>query len=154
MRLHLSTSLDIHVGANAVADTFVVLPFPEDLSDSIYFEMGDMPDLELNSRQTIYANAFWSNDISDQNSLIVFASEYKRGDNTRNKNQLGIDFGAAQSQRRALGLNDAIIWGTTCSNGVFEVFSSQWRGRVKSPFLSTHHAVHHFYLGHLICASS
>lgn len=123
VRLRISANSNIHVRPNATADTFVVLPFPERLSGGIVVSMRDM--VEATNRRTAYANAFWSKDTTGENSLIVFASEYKRGDNTRNKNQLGINFGAAQSQRRALGLGPAIVWGATCARGCFEVFSSE-----------------------------
>ena len=97
--------------------TFVVLPFPERLSRHIVVAMRDM--VEAMNRQIAYANAFWSRDTTGGNSLIVFASEYKEGDNIHNKNQLGMDFGAAKSQRRALRLDPAIVWGAACAKGFF-----------------------------------
>ena len=136
-RLPSSSDPDICVGPHAIADTLVVLPFPAGLTDRICFATRRM--LERSKRATSHANAFWSKDITGENSLIVFASEYKRDDGIRNKNQLGIDLGAAQSQRRALGLDPGIIWGATCVKGCSEVFSSGWMNDVRFSLPPTHH---------------
>ena len=129
----------------------MVLPVPERLSRDISVAMRGM--VEATNRQAAYANAFWSKDTTGENSLIVFASEYKTSESTRNKNQLGMDFGAAQSQRRALGLDSAIVWGATYAEGCFEVFSSEWENDVQFSLLSTHHVTHYFS-GYRICTSS
>jgi hypothetical protein len=135
LRLPSSSNPNIRVGPNAIADTLVVLPFPAGLTDRIYLATGRM--VERSKRATSHANAFWSKDTTGENSLIVFAGEYKGDDGVRNKNQLGIDFGAAQSQRRALGLDPGIIWGATCAKGCFEVFSSEWVDDVRFSLLPT-----------------
>jgi hypothetical protein len=138
LRLRFSSNQSLRVGANATSDTLVVLPFPAGLTDRILFAMSNGM-VEPINLETSYANAFWSKDISGENSLIVFAGEYTRYDGTRNKNQLAMDFGTAQSQRRALGLDPGIIWGATCAKGCFEVFSSEWVNNVRFSLLSTHH---------------
>ena len=135
LRLRSSSNPNVRVGPNAIADTLVVLPFPAGLTDRIYSATDGVVG-PLN-RATSHANAYWSKDITGENSLIVFAGEYIGDDGIRNKNQLGIDFGAAQSQRRALGLDPGIIWGATCAKGCFEVYSSEWVNNVRFSLIDT-----------------
>ena len=129
MRLRASSSETIRVGANAISDTLVVLPIPTHVTYRILSALKNM--VKPQELPNNYANAFWSKEKSDENSIIVFPSEYKKNDGVRNKNHLVMDFGAAQSQRRALGLDPAIIWGSTCAMGRFEVFSSEWDDEVR-----------------------
>src|SRR5580698_8101018 len=78
----------------------------------------------------LFCNAFWSKEPCDTNSVIVFPGEFKKA--IGNRNQLVVDFGAAQHQRRALGLKDVVIWGATCAMGEFILYSSEWVGAVRS----------------------
>jgi hypothetical protein len=128
--LRASASKIVRGGVNAVPDTLVVLPMSAHRMHSIHFAILEI--VQLRDLERIYESAFWSKYILDENSLITFASEHKSDDDgVRNRNQLAMDFGTAQSQRRALGLDPAIIWGATCAMGRFEVFSSEWLNNVR-----------------------
>jgi len=76
--LCVSLSQTICVGPNAISDTLVVLPFSAGLINYILFTMGGMVDAI--NLETFYSNAFWPKDTSSENSLVMFAGEYK-GDN-------------------------------------------------------------------------
>jgi len=61
-------------------------------------------------------------------SLILFAGEFKRVPGQRNINQLLMSLSTAQHHRRALGLDDAVIFGATSAQGIFDVTASWWTG--------------------------
>jgi hypothetical protein len=92
--LHLpaSSSETVRVTPNAQPGTLVVLPVSASLHDHVFVAVSAM--VERQDRPTTLANAHWSKDIAGENSIIVFASEYR--DEVHNKNRLVMDFGATQ----------------------------------------------------------
>jgi hypothetical protein len=120
-----------HAGGRAAdADTLVILLIPAEKLDQIEEAVARSPDSE-----EITCRIFWTTNTEAANTLIIFAGEFKNVSGNRNKNQLLINFRAAQSQRLALGLPDTIIWGATCAMGQFTVYSSVW---------NSEHDVSHF----------
>jgi hypothetical protein len=113
------------VGAKARADTLVVMPISMEKMDSINASLNKIATPSNNFE--IRRRLFWSTDTSPpNNTLIIFPGEFKKVPGNRNQNQLLLDFLTAQSQRFALGLPDAVLWGSTCAMGQFKVYSSKW----------------------------
>jgi hypothetical protein len=101
------------------------MPIPEEKMDQISFAIEDK--IPVNNRADVLRRLFWTTRTDGPNSLILFLGEFKKVDGLRNQNQLVLDFATAQSQRSALGLPDAVIWGATCAVGQFKVYSSSWK---------------------------
>jgi hypothetical protein len=115
---------DINFSRKAIVDTVVLRPIPGATMDKVRAAIRKAVgrDNYMNTLSRLY----WQPTVQDQNTLIAFAGEFKKRPGNSNRNQLLLDFGTAQSQRRAFGLSDIIIWGAVCSQGQFEVYSSQW----------------------------
>ena len=58
--------------------------------------------------------------------IILFAMEAKRHESVTKCNQLCFDLCTAQSQRRALGLKDDVLFGGVFADGKFSIYSSYW----------------------------
>ncbi|OBZ68691.1 hypothetical protein A0H81_11031 [Grifola frondosa] len=89
---------------------------------------GILPPLE----SEVARNAFWSPVPPESISVIAFPSEHRRLDLITNCNQVIMDLATAQSQRRALGFKDDIIFGVAGARGEAAVLSSWWEdGRIR-----------------------
>ncbi|OBZ66162.1 hypothetical protein A0H81_13770 [Grifola frondosa] len=108
------------LGADAVVDALVTFPAPP-------LTTGDFKTAGV-SIQTAY-HTQWSPGTSDGSpSLIVLPCEYKNTNQSSNCNKVIMDFGTAQSQRRAIGLKDRVIFGIAGAAGRVTVLSSWWNG--------------------------
>lgn len=114
----------INVGPTAIADIFVLMPIPKAIMDKIYTALRKKTGGA--ALDEAYSRLYWQPVIEDENSLIDFCGEFKKRPNFQNRNQLLFDLRTAQSQRRAFGLPNTILWGAVCSAGQFQVFSSNW----------------------------
>jgi hypothetical protein len=99
---------------------------------------------------------FWTQYSTVPNTVILFLGEFRKTEGNRNQNQLVLDFGTAQCQRRCLGLPNAVIWGSTCAGGNLTVYSSMWTD--EEPFVSPSIMVLIIYAqlgqGHLLVPAS
>ncbi|OBZ66164.1 hypothetical protein A0H81_13772 [Grifola frondosa] len=110
MRIPRSTALCANrLGANAVVDTLITFPAPA-LHVDRFKGAGVSP-------QTAYHTQWYPG-----------PNNYKKTNQTSNSNQVIMDFGTAQSQRRALGLKDRVIFGIAGAAGRVTVLSSWWNG--------------------------
>jgi hypothetical protein len=100
------------------------MPIPAEKMDAITVALDQVT--TSNNYEEIFLRLFWTTSITLPNTLIIFLGEFKKVRGNRNQNQLLLDFRTAQSHRLALGLPDAIIWGSTCAMGNFKVYSSEW----------------------------
>jgi hypothetical protein len=123
MKLRKSVS-SISVSLKAVVDAVVLIPIPGEVMDKIGVAVRDSTKVEV-LEETLH-RLYWKPEAVDENSLMAFVGEFKKRLGTHNRNQLLADLLTAQSQRRAFGLPDIIVWGAVCSAGQFQVFSSIW----------------------------
>jgi hypothetical protein len=121
------------VSPKAVADVTVVMEIPGERMDGVADALAalELPDADRNER---HHRLFWTRNRTIPNTVILFLGEFKKAEGNRNQNQLVLDFGTAQQQRRCLGLPNAVIWGITCASGNLKVYSSMWTDR--APFVS------------------
>jgi hypothetical protein len=77
---------------------------------------------------------FWTQNATVPNTVILLLGEFKKTEGERHQNQLILDFGTAQCQRRCLGLPNAVIWGITCADGNLKLYASMWTD--EEPFVS------------------
>ncbi|KAF5377878.1 hypothetical protein D9615_006677 [Tricholomella constricta] len=114
----------INVGPTAIADIVVLMPIPAATMDKIHTALRKTT--HRAAFHEVYSRLYWQPVIADKNSLIDFCGEFKKRPNFQNRNQLLLDLRTAQSQRRAFGLPNTILWGAVYSAGQFEVISSNW----------------------------
>ncbi|KAF5386982.1 hypothetical protein D9615_002100 [Tricholomella constricta] len=89
-----------------------------------------------------------TNGAMDDFSIIAFPGEFKKDDSVYNKNQLIMVLTTAQSQRRALGLEDTIVMGATGCRGRVAIYSSYWLANSEGDFVLYIYAhKQEFYLG-------
>ncbi|KAF8224543.1 hypothetical protein L208DRAFT_1381041 [Tricholoma matsutake] len=140
VKLFNSVCPSISVGPKAFADTVVMMPIPKAMMDKIHTAIRKGTDVEV--REEIISRLYWQPTVEDENSLMDFCGEFKKRPGFYNRNQLLIDLRTAQSQRRAFGLPDIIVWGAVCAAGRFQVYSSNWsEDRVSAKTLETLDAV-------------
>ncbi|OBZ66226.1 hypothetical protein A0H81_13786 [Grifola frondosa] len=106
--------------ANAVVDTLVTFPTP-----ALHIDRFKAAGL---STQTAYHTQWYPGPGDVSPSLIVLPCEYKKTNHASNCNRVIMDFGTAQSQRRALGLEDRVIFGIAGGARRVTVLSSWWNG--------------------------
>ncbi|KAF8638418.1 hypothetical protein AX17_002225, partial [Amanita inopinata Kibby_2008] len=84
----------------------------------------------LHEEMRIFCRGLWSKaeefPPESHFSLISFPVEMRRISDRRNTDQLTLALSTAQSQRRALGIENSIIWGATYYLGQFVVYSAEW----------------------------
>jgi hypothetical protein len=86
-----------------------MIPIPGPLMDKIGEAVRDATEVEVLEETLL--RLYWKPEAVDDNSLMAFVGEFTKRPNDRNRNQLLADLLTAQSQRRAFGLPDIIIWG-------------------------------------------
>ena len=120
-----SESWDTVVSSRAVADTVVVKTVPGERMDEVTLALTALG-LVAADRSERLRRLFWTPNPTLPNTVIVFLGKFKKAEGDRNQNQLVLDFGTTQYQRRCLGLPNAVIWGITCASGNVKVYSSMW----------------------------
>lgn len=60
----------------------------------------------------------------------TFALEHKRSAEHSVDSRIAMDLCSIQHQRRLLGLKDKRVYGATCAEGTFSLFTSAWRDDV------------------------
>ena len=116
IRLRRSRTLPIQ---DATADAIISYPLPKSANlAGLLSASGNSPELR-------YRNI---SDGSIDLGLIAFAMEMKRNpiDSASAVHHLCFDLSTAQSQRRALGLSDQVIFGGTFVDGKVTIVSSSW----------------------------
>ena len=132
-RLRLkATKSDLGVGVEAAADSLALVPFPEDLWQSIVAE-------GVNEAH-ILDRASWDAPADSHPTLPRFVGEFKRNNAAHNRNQLLIDMATFHSQLRALNVTE-LLWGATYARGRFETFSSHRSGTMVRDLDLTHNVV-------------
>ena len=120
--IHLKQSSGkTYVHPEGVADTLVVYPLPNEKTLKVYSEAPE-----------ILAEAFYARLAASHIFIILFAMEARRETDSAEAtvNRLAYDLSTAQSQRRALGLVDTVIFGVAYTGGHARVFASRWGPRV------------------------
>jgi hypothetical protein len=127
MKLPNSNQPGVRVGPIAEPDALVVMKIDPVTMDAIHEAIStvflDPQSAEIRSR------LYWAPIALGPNSLIAFPGEFKNRPGQRNQNQLLIDLCTAQSQRRAFGLPNSIVWGAVGSGSLFTVYSASWGER-------------------------
>ena len=121
------------LSSRAIADTVVVKEIPDEKTDGVVRALYALG-LEAAERSERRRRLFWTPNATGPISVILFLGESKKAEGDRNQNQLVLDFGTAQYQRRCLGLPNAVIWGITFASGKLKVYSSMWTD--EEPFVS------------------
>src|SRR5262245_18859521 len=113
LKMCKSIYTDINVSRKAIVDTVVLRPVPGATMDKARAAIRKA--VGRDNYMNTHSRLYWQPTVQYQNTLIAFADEFKKRSADYNLNQLLLEFGTAQSQRRAFGLSDIIIWGAVCS---------------------------------------
>lgn len=119
--IRIRSTPDVMVTASATADHLVTIGLEPEAQSRFEDVTGKWPATER-------SELFWQSRADDVAtlSIIGFASEYKRSQSAQTQNQLAMDLVTAQSQRKALGLKNDIVYGATVAAGKFRIFASWW----------------------------
>jgi hypothetical protein len=107
----------VELDCNAQSDTLIIIP-SQKIADKLQL-------LQYTFTQpAVIDHLYWS--TKDPFSVIAFAGEFKKDNESYNRNQLIMVLTTAQSQRKALSLEKSIIMGATSCRGRVQIYSSYW----------------------------
>jgi hypothetical protein len=85
---------------------------------------------KLNPMEEKNARYSWAHLPAIDNSVIVFAGEWKRDETDANIHRMIFDVTTAHHHRRAIGMPDSDIYSATADRGELTIWVSRWDGLV------------------------
>ena len=137
--IQLRRSTGAHI-SHAIADTLVVHPLIDGEADRLMnLELAVLQASLSESYDAHFVNSVinsmeYSHTIENRTTIILFAMEAKRDVDEAGVTRICYDLSTAQSQRRALGLKDEVMFGCVFADGTAKIFASYWSEQVRFYF--------------------